>query len=82
MSCENKCKSESANCVKARALLQQCLSARLQVQPKTDDKEAEFVEIGNYHPFVVFLLLNRPSPDHASVNIAQSLWSKVFSIKP
>ncbi|XP_060081319.1 D-aminoacyl-tRNA deacylase 2-like [Ylistrum balloti] len=39
--------SESANgAVKARLLLQQCLSARLQVEPASELEEAKYVEIG------------------------------------
>lgn len=30
---------------KARIVLQQCLSARLQVQPATEDTEAKYVEV-------------------------------------
>ncbi|XP_064602046.1 D-aminoacyl-tRNA deacylase 2-like [Liolophura sinensis] len=32
--------------IKARVVLQQCLSARLQVQPQTETSEAKYVEIG------------------------------------
>ena len=41
------CKNgEKGNCnLQARAILQQCLSARLQVQPSTEESEAKFVEV-------------------------------------
>ncbi|XP_071161594.1 D-aminoacyl-tRNA deacylase 2-like isoform X1 [Mytilus galloprovincialis] len=38
--------TEKSEDKKARTVLQQCLSARLQVQPKSDTEEAQFVEIG------------------------------------
>ena len=37
--------SGEAGGVKARLILQQCLSARLMVQPETDSNPAEFVEV-------------------------------------
>eukprot|EP00057_Strongylocentrotus_purpuratus_P007458 XP_011661932.1 PREDICTED: probable D-tyrosyl-tRNA(Tyr) deacylase 2 [Strongylocentrotus purpuratus] len=39
-------KQSSLNNPPAKLVIQQCLSARLQVQPPTDDAEAEYVEIG------------------------------------
>lgn len=35
----------NSNLPKARIILQQCLSAKLQVQPRTEEQEAQFVEI-------------------------------------
>lgn len=35
----------TAGCVKGRLVLQQCLSARLQVHPATETDEARFVEV-------------------------------------
>ena len=31
--------------IKARLVMQQCLSARLQVQPPLEDKDAQFVQV-------------------------------------
>ncbi|KAK3093834.1 hypothetical protein FSP39_020746 [Pinctada imbricata] len=36
----------SESCVTGRLVLQQCLSARLMVQPASEDQEAKYVEIG------------------------------------
>ena len=40
---------------KARVILQQCLSAKLQVQPPSDDQEAEYVDIGIYFLSLLFV---------------------------
>ena len=37
-----------ASSPKARILLQQCLSARLQVEPPSDEKDGVFVEVSSY----------------------------------
>ena len=37
--------SESSNCVNARVVLQQCISAKLMVKPPTDNEEAEYVQV-------------------------------------
>ena len=37
--------SEEASPVRARLVLQQCLSAKLMVQPRTDTQEEQFVEV-------------------------------------
>jgi hypothetical protein len=33
-------------------IIQQCLSARLQVQPPTDEQEAEYVEVSELNMFL------------------------------
>lgn len=45
--CQQK-SDRSSGGPKARVVLQQCLSAKLQIQPASDEQEAEYVEIGIY----------------------------------
>ncbi|XP_014779599.1 D-aminoacyl-tRNA deacylase 2 [Octopus bimaculoides] len=87
MSSETKSKSESSNCVKARSMLQQCLSARLLVQPKTDDKDAEFVEIGRgLIAYVCFMkgsneeLVDRMVKSVLNVRLSENEAGKLVSI--
>lgn len=37
--------NDNAVIPKARIVLQQCLSAKLQVQPRTEEQQAQFVEV-------------------------------------
>ncbi|GAB1610787.1 D-aminoacyl-tRNA deacylase 2-like [Argonauta hians] len=57
--------------VKARAMLQQCLSARLQVQPKTEEKEAEFVEIGR--GLIVYVCFMKDSSEETVDRMVKSV---------
>lgn len=58
-------------CPSVRIIIQQCLSARLQVQPPTDDKDAEWVQIAR--GIVVYLCFLKGSNLDLIPNVVKSI---------
>lgn len=76
--CQQK-SDRSSGAPKARVVLQQCLSAKLQIQPASDEQEAEYVEIG--HGLIVYVCFMKGSTEETVDQMVKSLLNVRLSEK-